>query len=248
MNYRNEYSRHLGRNMEYKIYGHQGKPVLVFPTSEGRFYQYEDSGMIHALREFIDAGKIQLWTVDSIDDETFFSRSWDKLARIRRHEEYFNYINNELIPSILRISKENNNGVEQQLLVTGCSMGAYHASNFYFRYPWFIDSVIAMSGVYSTDYFFGDYRPTEIYLNSPVDYLRNNNDPYYYDRFLKSQLVFCCGHGAYEELAITETTRLLHTLNDKGIRGWFDFWGSDANHDWDWWQKQIYYFMGKIVG
>ncbi|WP_411349422.1 hypothetical protein [Paenibacillus sp. WLX2291] len=47
--YRKEYSSALGREMEYKVYGNRGKPMLVFPTSLGRFYQYEDSGMIQEL-------------------------------------------------------------------------------------------------------------------------------------------------------------------------------------------------------
>ncbi|OAV67545.1 hypothetical protein Barb6_02301 [Bacteroidales bacterium Barb6] len=244
--YYNEYSRHLGRQMEYKVYGHKGKPVLVFPTSQGRFFQYEDSGMIEALNGFINDGKLQVWAVDGIDWETFFSTDWDNLARIYRHEQYFNYINEEIIPSVLRQSRENN-GSDQQLLLTGCSMGAYHAANFYFRYPWAVDTVVALSGVYSSDYFFGGYKPTEIYLNSPVDYLRNNNDAFYLDRFGKSRLIFCCGHGAYEDEMRDETHALQRVLTDKGIPAWFDYWGAESKHDWDWWQKQIVYFIGQIL-
>ncbi|KAA6337337.1 hypothetical protein EZS27_014581 [termite gut metagenome] len=247
INYYNEYSDKLGRQMEYKVYGYKGKPVLVFPTSKGRFYQYEDFGMINVLSGFINDGKIQLWTVDGIDGETFFSDSWDKIARIKRHEQYFNYINEEFIPSILQKSKENNGGQEQQLLLTGCSMGAYHSANFYFRYPRLVDTVIALSGVYSTNYFFGDYKPTEIYLNSPTDYLKGDQDSYYIDKFRNSKLIFCCGHGAYEESMLNETYALKSVLETRGIPAWFDFWGADSKHDWDWWQKQIVYFMGKVV-
>ena len=116
--------------MEYKVYGHKGKPVLVFPTSNGRFYQYEDSGMVNAVSGFIDDGKIQLWTVDGIDWETFFSTGWDNHSRIERHEAYFNYINDELIPGILWKSRENNKGHDKNKAVTGCSMGAYYSANF----------------------------------------------------------------------------------------------------------------------
>jgi len=247
ISYHNEYSNKLGKQMEYKVYGHRGKPVLVFPTSNGRFYQYEDSGMIDALSGFIEEGKIQLWTADGIDWETFFSNSWDKIHSINRHEQYFAYINEELVPSILWQSKENNGGADQQLVVTGCSMGAYHAANFYFRYPWVIDTEIALSGVYSTNYFFGTYKPTEIYLNSPIDYLKNNNDAYYLDRFRGANLIFCAGQGAYEEPMLTDTGALQQVLEEKGIPAWFDYWGSDAVHDWPWWQQQAAYFFGKIV-
>lgn len=245
--YHKEFSHKLGREMEYKVYGHKGKPVLVFPTSNGRFYQYEDSGMILALQWYIDEGKIQVWTVDGIDEETFFSNHWDNIGKMARHEQYFDYINEEIIPSILYKSKQNNNGDDQKLVITGCSMGAYHAANFYFRYPWFVDTVIGLSGVYSTDYFFGNYRPTEIYLNSPIDYLKNNNDVYYMDRFRHSRLIFCCGQGCYENEMLDETYKLQDVLNQKGIPAWFDFWGKESVHDWPWWHRQINYFFGEIV-
>jgi esterase/lipase superfamily enzyme len=245
--YHKEYSRHLGRDMEYKVYGHQGKPVLVFPTSNGRFYQYEDSGMIQALARFIEEGKIQLWAVDSIDEETFFSNSWDKLQRIQRHEQYFKYINEEIVPAILGQSQQNNHGSRQQLALTGCSMGAYHAANYYFRFPWFVDTVIALSGVYSTNYFFGTYQPAEIFQNSPLGYLPGNNDVYYLDRFRQSRLIFCCGQGAYEEPMLDETRRLQTVLGQKGIPAWFDYWGNDSKHDWPWWRQQVDYFFGKIL-
>jgi len=150
ISYHKEYSQKLGRDMEYKIYGHKGKPVLVFPTSNARYYQFEDQGMIQALSHFIHDGKIQVWTVDGIDEETFFSDFWDNNQRIARHEAYFSYINDEIVPNILLKSKNNNDNQDQKLVITGCSMGAYHAANFYFRYPWFVDTVVALSGVYST--------------------------------------------------------------------------------------------------
>jgi len=245
--YHKEYSQKLSRDMEYKVYGYKGKPVLVFPTSTARFYQYEDEGMVNAVSHFINDGKIQLWAVDGIDEETFFSGYWDSNQRIAQHESYFNYINEELVPNILLRSKENNGGHEQKLILTGCSMGAYHAANFFFRYPWFVDTVVALSGVYSTNYFFGNYKPTEIYLNSPIDYLPNNNDPYYIDRFRHAKLVFCTGQGAYEDEMLEETHQLKSVLNEKGISAWFDFWGHESAHDWPWWHKQIQYFFEKIL-
>lgn len=246
INYHNDYSNRLGRHMEYKVYGHTGKPVLVFPISNGRFYQYEDSGMIRVLSHFIEQGKIQIWTADSIDWETYFSDSWDKLQRIHRHEQYFAYIKEELIPSVLWKSKENNGGQEQQLVVTGCSMGAYHAANFFFRNPWHIDTLIALSGVYSTGYFFGDYKPTEIYLNSPVDYLQNNHEDPLLTKYKQARLFFCCGRGADEELMLKDTRALQQVLESKEIPARFDYWGTDSVHDWDWWQRQAVHFFNQI--
>lgn len=245
--YVNEYSKFLHRDMEYKIYGHRGKPVLVFPTSCGRFYQYEDSGMIEALGSYIDSGRIQVWTCDGMDEETFFSESWNNDEKILRHEDYDKYITWEIIPSILWKSKENNNGEEKKILVTGCSMGAYHSANFFFRHPEHFDSLIALSGIYSTSYFFGEYSNEQIYLNSPIDYLSNLKDRYYLDKYKSSNILICCGQGAYEEDMLAETHRLEKVLIEKNIQNCVEYWGNDVSHDWIWWQKQIRHYIEKVI-
>jgi len=185
--------------MEFKVYGHSGKPVLAFPTSCGRFFQFEDNGMVEVLSDFINEGKMQLWTCDGIDEETFFSNSPDIFARMSRQNQYDDYISNELIPTILNESKWNNHGDEQKLWITGCSMGAFHSANIYFRHPHHIDGLLALSGVYSTKYFFGEEMNEDIYFHSPLHYLRELNDESYLDAFRNSRLVICTGQGAYEE-------------------------------------------------
>jgi esterase/lipase superfamily enzyme len=247
ISYHKWYSRNLNREMEYKIYGHQGKPVLVFPTSCGRFYQFEDSGMLHSVSSFVESGQIQIWACDGIDEETFFSGQGTIEDRISRHNQYDQYISQELIPSVLQTSRENNHGKDQKVLATGFSMGAYHGANFFFRYPWLFDSVIALSGVYSTNYFFGDYRSIPVYMHSPIHYLQNLNDSAYLDQYRESKLIFCCGQGAYEDEMMLETHELNRVLKGKSIPAWFDFWGNDVNHDWPWWQKQLPYYLEKCL-
>ena len=36
----------LGRDMEMLVFGHAGMPVMVFPSSCGRFFEFEDRGMV----------------------------------------------------------------------------------------------------------------------------------------------------------------------------------------------------------
>ncbi|MBW4084505.1 esterase family protein [Paenibacillus sp. S150] len=244
ISYHKEYSHHLNRDMEYKIYGHAGKPMLVFPTSLGRFYQYEDSGMIQTLAEFIEAGKLQIWACDTLDEETFFSGHWNHEDKIRRHEQYDRYITQELIPAILQSSKESNGGSDQKILISGCSMGAYYSAGFFFRYPHYFDTLIALSGVYSTTYFFGDYMSGQVYLNSPLHYLPNLNDEYYLNAYRSSRIILCVGQGAYEDEMLHETRLLQDQLQRKAIPAQTDYWGHDVNHDWPWWNKQIHYYVG----
>ncbi|OWR28688.1 hypothetical protein CDO73_17460 [Saccharibacillus sp. O23] len=245
--YRKEYSPALGRDMEYKVYGDRGKPMLVFPTSLGRFYQYEDSGMIDELAEWIDAGKLQVWACDTLDEETFFSPHWNIQDRIGRHEQYNAYIVNELIPKILWESKHNNGEDEQKILISGCSMGAYYSGNFFFRHPEFFDSLLALSGVYSVNHFFGGYRDGAVYYNSPLDYLPGLNDDGILEQYRRSRIIVCCGQGAWEDEMREETARLREVLYNKVVPARVDFWGYDADHDWIWWRRQIRYYMGELL-
>lgn len=90
--YQKWFSHRLGQEMELKVYGHTGKPVLVFPCQGGRFYEFEDFGMVEACQSFIDSGKITLYTVDSIDNQSWTNWDAHPAERARRHDQYDNYI------------------------------------------------------------------------------------------------------------------------------------------------------------
>lgn len=245
--YHKVYSGNLHRDMEYKIYGHQGKPLLVFPTSCGRFYQYEESGMISTLESYIEQGKIQVWTCDSIDEETFYAKNSTTDEKMKLHDQYDAYVKDELISSILRQSKENNCGGTQKILATGCSLGAYHSTNMFFRHPQYFDSLIALSGLYSTNRFFGEEVPSSAYFHSPLHYLRNLEDAFYLNQYRNSKIIICTGQGAHEDLMRSETQKLKEVLQEKHIPASVEFWGYDVNHDWYWWRKQILYYMDRCL-
>lgn len=243
VSYHKKDSRNLGRPMEHKRYGHAGRPVVVFPTSNGRFFQYEDSGAIAALSDFIDEGSIQVWTLDGVDGETFFSQDPDRQARIGRHDAYFRYVSDEALPDLVREAQVSNGGQYLKPLLTGCSMGAFHAANFLFHFPGLVAGVIALSGVYSTRDFFGSALDGGIFYHSPLDYLAGLNDERMLDELRARRMIFCCGQGAWEERMLIETRALEQLLRDKDIPAWVDYWGPDVSHDWPWWHRQLKYFM-----
>ena len=63
----------------------------------------------------------------------------------------------------------------------------------------------------------------------------------------RARLVFCVGQGAWEDPMIGDTKRLKQILEDKHIPAFVDIWGKDVNHDWDWWQVQMPYFLDKVL-
>lgn len=245
ISYHKAWSNELGRDMEYKRYGFAGRPFVVFPTSQGRFYQFEDSDGVASLSEFIDDGRIQIFTVDGIDSDSFFNKGSDHAGRIARHEAYFRYVRNEALPEFARTAQESNGGRSLKPIFGGCSMGGFHSTNFVFRFPELASGLISLSGVYSAKDFFGSDRSGDIYFNSVLDYLPALKDKAQLDRIRALRLVFCTGQGAWEERMLEETRELEEVLKRKHIPAWVDYWGGDVAHDWPWWRKQLPYFMAR---
>ncbi len=240
--YKKFYSSNLGREMEFKVYGHSGKPMIVFPSSGGRFYEYEDFKMIDACSYFINEGLIRVYSPDSIDNETWLNKSSHPSDIANHHQAYDNYIVQELVPFI-----QTHNNYYGKMIATGCSMGAYHSANFYFRHPDVFDTVIALSGIYNARFFVGEnLGDFNVYINSPIDYLKNLNDQYYLDAYKHGNIIICTGQGAYEEESIRDTKALEQILREKNVPAWIDYWGYDADHDWPWWRIQMPYFLGKL--
>lgn len=239
--YHSWHSPHLNRTMELKLYGHGGKPVVVFPTTGGRFYEYEESGMVEACRPHIDAGKLVLFTVDGVDTESWMNSGLPPAEKVLRHDAYERYIIIEVIPFI------RSRGHEEPLMATGCSLGAYHAANIFFRHPDVFDAVVALSGVYQTSRFVGDHMDDLTYFHTPLSYLSNLTDPWYLERYRASKIVVCVGQGAWEEESVVDTIALKNVLDARSIPAWIDFWGYDVSHDWPWWRRQIEYFLATLL-
>lgn len=237
--YHKWFSPQLGQDMEFKVYGHAGKPMLVFPTQEGRFFEFEDFGMVEICKPFIEAGRLRIFTVDGIDAQSWTHPSLPVPARVERYEAYERYITQEAVPFI----RETLQDPEARFLATGCSMGAYHAANFFFRHPEIFDSVLAISGVYSLKLFIGDYMDEKVYYHTPLAYLAGLENPWYLEQYRKSQIIISVGQGAWEDPMLEDTRQLRDILQAKKIPCWIDIWGHDVNHDWPWWRKKMSYFL-----
>lgn len=247
--YYKEYSRYLNRDMEFKVFGHAGRPILIFPCQGGRFYDWENFGMCEIASPWIDAGRLQIFCADSIDHE-----SWDATGperpRIEMQERWYNYICDELVPRILEINREQGEDHSGRILLGGASVGAGHAVNFYLRRPDLFNGTIALSGIYTASEFFGSYMDDLVYRNSPCDYMRNfPPDHPYKELYAKAdRFIMCCGQGAWEDKLLASTRELQQILESKDIHPWVDIWGTDVSHDWPWWQRQWPYFLEAILG
>jgi esterase/lipase superfamily enzyme len=232
--YHKWYSKTLGRDMEMLIHGHAGAAVLVFPTSMGRFHDYEDRGMVAALAGRIEAGALRLFCVDSVDTESWYNRWAQPQARVKRHIEYERYILGDVIPLIQGKSGP------QPVTVTGCSFGGYHCVNFAFRHPDLVARVVSMSGAFDIHQFLDGYYDDDCYFNCPVDYLPGQRDPWYLERYRKMDIVLACGEY---DVCRADNERLSAILTGIGVGHYLDIWGDRAGHDWPWWQKMALKFF-----
>jgi esterase/lipase superfamily enzyme len=235
------FSHALGHDMDLKLFGHYGKPILVFPAQDGRWYDFENFGMVGAIAHLIEAGRVKLICVDGVDWQSWTNKGAPPTDRANRHEAYDAYIMNEVVPWV-----RNNTG-QDTMWVTGCSMGAYHSANFFFRHPDAFDGVIALSGLYQVSEFVGDHGGDAAYFNSPLWYLEHMGDPWFLNLYRRSTIVFAVGQGAWEERMIEDTRRMQQILESKGVPAWIDYWGHDVAHDWPWWRKMLPHFLEKLL-
>lgn len=232
--YHNWYSHRVNRNMELLSYGHAGLPVLVFPSSMGKFYEFEDRGMIHAIWERIESGHVHVFCVDSTDKESWYNRGLHPHDRVARHVQFEDYLLYEVLPLIRQLNPA------QDLCTTGCSFGAYHALNFALKHPDVVTHCVAMSGSFDMKPFLDGYFDDLCYFNSPVDYLPGLGDSWFLERYQRLKLILAAGDW---DICLGENYRMAQILGSKGIPHWLDVWTGELKHDWPLWQRMAAKFF-----
>jgi esterase/lipase superfamily enzyme len=224
--YHNWYSQSLHRDMELLVFGHAGPPVIVFPSSMGAFFEYEDRGMVAAVADKLTHGGLQLICVSSVDSESWYNRHLHPRQRLERHLQYERYILSDVVPFVHHINRHGTIGV------TGCSFGAYHAMVFALRRPYTFTSCISMGGAFDISQFLDGYHDQDAYLLNPPEFLPNLHDPYYLDQFRRNKWVLVTGEHDICRGATEYFSSLMHA---KGIPHSLHVWGYGSKHDWpDW--------------
>ena len=220
--------------MELLVFGHSGARAIAFPTSMGRFFQWEDFGMIGELRDQIDAGDLQLYCVDSIDSESWYAKQRHPAERAVRHNQYDNYLLREVLP----FSQERN--ANPFLITTGASFGAYHAVNFALRHPEQVDRTIGMSGLYNIKRFTEGYSDDNVYFNNPADFIRHEHDQTRLAALRHVDIIIAIGR---DDPSCSDNERFSGVLWQKNIGHALRIWDGWA-HDWPWWRQMIRHYIG----
>ena len=218
------------------------KPVLFIPCQGGSFVDFENFGMAACWSRWIENGQCTVFSIDCIDHEAWAAVGADNRRRIENHERWYNYVVEEMVPTIHHWSGRHD------ILTFGCSMGAMHAANLFFRRPDLFDGVFAISGLYDSEEFFGGYMDDLVYNNCPVHYLSNMPwDHYYIDMYNQRRILIVVGQGAWEGPLLESTRRLDEVLCRKGIHARMEYWGYDVDHDWPWWFKMVEHYVPQMI-
>jgi esterase/lipase superfamily enzyme len=226
-------SERLKRDMEMLVFGHGGEPVILFPTSRGRFYQNEDFGLLEAIGDRIDAGRYLVACVDSVDEESWYNEGVPPAARVARHAEYEAYIVNEVVPFV----RARSNG--GRLTLGGCSFGGFHVLQIGLRNPTVFQRLVSMSAKFETEGFLDGFHDQSVYFHSALQWVPNLSDKAILDRLYKLEIILATGD---RDFCRASNERMSGVLWAKGIGNHLSVW-KDADHDWPVWRQQIREYM-----
>jgi esterase/lipase superfamily enzyme len=238
--YHRWHSPRLGLDMGVVVYGHWGPPLVGFPTSAGDEWELEHQGLIDSLADFIDAGKIKFFSVNSINGLSFYNRAAHPFHRSYVQSVFDSYLRNEVVPFIF----DNCKATWIAISTMGASFGAYHAANSLFKHPDVIKRCIAMSGVYDLKNFMDGQYDDNFYFNNPIDYLANQSDPWFYDNVANCDIHISTGCGPWEKSG--PSYYLSEILNRKNVRHSLDDWGHMGGHDWPYWKHQMREYLSRL--
>lgn len=234
-----------GFNGSLIAYGHYGRPVLVFPSEQGRAEDFENNGMIAAVADLIDAGRVKFYCVDSADGYSWSDRSVPTEERARRHGRYESWVIEQVLPWV-----SDDCGGEAEFATLGCSLGAFHAANFALKRADLFPLALCFSGNYdpSTWHAWGD-QGNEAYFNNPMSYVANLHGDHLDWLRGRVSLLLVVGQGAWEvdpTGALPSTRAFAQCLAERGIQHQLDLWGYDIPHDWPSWRAQLAHHLPRF--
>lgn len=231
------FSPALQKEMSIVSYGDYGFALLLVPTAAADYLEYERFQLMEILAPYINSGKLRVFSVNSINNESWLNKEIEGAHKAIRHNQFNEYIYNEVVPFI-----KNAASPETPIITCGASFGALHSMNLFLKRPDLINGVIAMSGVYNLSDYSKDYFDEQVYFNSPVHYMPNLTDHNMLEQIRKSNHIhILTGSGDYEDPEASRT--FAGILSNKGIQFELDVWGTEWKHDWPTWRAMLPLYM-----
>ena len=226
------HSPHVDRDIEMLTYGHAGHPVIIFPSTMGRYYESKDFKLIESVRWFVENGLVRLYCPDSIDRLSWYNREVHPSVKVLNHIQYDKLIRWEIVETIRQHTGS------PRVAVAGASFGGYHAANFAFRHPDVVSHLISMSGAFDIRSFMQGYFDDNVYFNNPVDYLPGLNHPDLW------RMKIILGTSEWD-ICRPANEQLSGILQSKGVQHWLDMRGWQQ-HDWQLWREMFPHYLSLL--
>jgi esterase/lipase superfamily enzyme len=231
------YSERLGKDMPVAVYGNYGFALLLVPTAAADYLEYERFQLIDSISHFINSGKVKVFSINSINNESWLNNHMDPRHKVIRHQQFNHYVYEEVIPFI-----KTNTSHETPIIICGASFGALHSMNLFLKRPDLINGVIGMSGVYDLTEYTKGYFDDDVYYNSPQHYMPNLTDHHVLEQIRRSNHIHIfSGSGDYEDPYASHSFG--NILYSKGINYELDIWGQEWKHDWDTWRNMLPHYL-----
>jgi len=236
--YHTWFSSRLNRTMEMLVFGACAGgssnfiPAVVFPTAHGRFFEFEDNGMVSCISNKLIRGEIQLFCVDHLD--AWIDDSLSGQEKIEQQMLYESYILDEVLP-LVHCTKQH-----PHVAAIGCGFGGYLAANIALRHPDKFNSFLTIGTDFDVSWRLNGHMDEQAYLNLPTYYLPNLNDAWYLDRFRHNTYILATGE---HDPCWDSNEKMAAILRAKHIPCRLDVWGNSSGHDWPCWQKMLQHYL-----
>ena len=234
-------SERLERDVTLVRWGTIGQPILLFPTAGGDAEEIERFQMIDALAPLLDAGKIKIYSCDSVAGKALVTREGSARHQMWVQNQFHHYVRHEVVPAVRADCKT----ADIELWAAGASIGAFHAAAVVCRFPDVFSRALAMSGTYDLRRFY-DAQPhdfsDDFWVSSPVHFVPGLAGRHL-DVLRTRFLYITSGEGKAEDIG--ESWNLANVLGRKGIPNRVDSWGPDWPHDWVTWRRMLPQILGE---
>jgi esterase/lipase superfamily enzyme len=226
-------SERVEREVTLVRWGTFGQPLLLFPTAGGDAEEVERMHLIGALMPLIEAGKLKVYSCDSVAGAALLARERNARHQMWLQNQFHQYLRHEVVPAIHADCQNS----EQGIWAAGASIGALHSVAMVCRFPDVFSRACAMSGTYDIRRFYDAKEFTEdFWVSSPLHFLPSLGGKHL--EVLRSRFILLVsGQGRAEDIG--ESWRMAKVLGDKAVPNRVEPWGAEWHHDWPTWRKML---------
>jgi len=235
------YSQRVRREVTVVRWGEVGTPVLLYPTAGGDAEEVERFHMIDALSDLLAAGRIKVYSADSLA-----ARQWLTEERVtplagRVHNEFHECLMHEIVPFI----RNDCGGGTLDIVTAGASIGAFNALASVCRHPDVFGLAICLSGTYDLTKFLQGPVDAEFWRASPLHFLPRLPEGPQLERLRQRYVLLVHGEGRAE--SPEESWNVAKVLGGRRIPNRVVSWGKDWPHDWTSWRKMLPQYLAELV-